>query len=224
MKEPRLIAAISLSRLSGAVGHRCTVGLFYFARWPSDSAGDARAHQASHCSTPSTAPAHWSSAAAMSCCRCCAKPSSQPSWVSDEHFWRVMAPPRRFRSAFHFSAYLGAVVNASTHGIAGAVLGPDREYFCPACSILLGTLPFWDGFGNARARKRPSRRQCRGCRATGRGTLQPVWLTSVKMPATLVSRCRICPSDICRAPPLLAVVTWSHWWRGIGIFFIGCVT
>ena len=48
-------------------------------------------------------------------------------------------------SCITFAAYLGAVVSPSPHWLRSAVLGLIC-LFLPGVLILIGTLPFWEGF------------------------------------------------------------------------------
>src|SRR6202043_3528227 len=83
---------------------------------------------------------------------------------------------------FTFAAYLGAVVQPTPHGVAGAALGLIG-IFLPGILILLGTLPFWDSF-----RKRAdAQAMMRGVNAAVVGLLgaalyNPVWTSAVKGP------------------------------------------
>ena len=96
-----------------------------------------------------------------------------PGWVSDDAFLAGYGAAQAVPGPlFTFAAYLGAVVNATPHGIAGAALGLFG-IFLPGILILLGTLPFWDMLSQARRRAgRHARRQCRRRRPSGRRALQ----------------------------------------------------
>ncbi|MCD9260060.1 chromate transporter, partial [Bradyrhizobium japonicum] len=80
---------------------------------------------------------------------------------------------------FTFAAYLGTVVSAEPHGLAGAALGLVG-IFLPGILVLLGALPFWDSL-----RKRASAQAVmRGVNAAVVGVLgaalyDPVWTTTV---------------------------------------------
>ena len=76
-----------------------------------------------------------------------------PGWVSDNAFLAGYGAAQAVPGPlFTFAAYLGAVVCPSPHGFAGAALGLVG-IFLPGILIFLGTLPFWDAFANARARR-----------------------------------------------------------------------
>jgi chromate transporter len=67
-------------------------------------------------------------------------------WVSQDSFLAGYGAAQAVPGPlFTVAAYLGAVGNSWPHGIAGAALG-IVGIFLPGILILLGTLPFWDGF------------------------------------------------------------------------------
>ncbi len=108
---------------------------------------------------------------------------------------------------FTFAAYLGAVVGPSPHGVAGAALGLVG-IFLPGLLILVGALPFWDGF-----RKRTDAQAVmRGVNAAVVGLLgaalySPVWTSSVKAPGDFaIALVGFVLLTVWRAPPLLVVV------------------
>src|SRR6516164_8927009 len=69
-----------------------------------------------------------------------------PGWVSDDAFLAGYGAAQAVPGPlFTFAAYLGAVVSPAPHGILGAALGLFG-IFLPGVLILLGALPFWDGF------------------------------------------------------------------------------
>ena len=80
---------------------------------------------------------------------------------------------------FTFSAFLGSVLNAPPNNLAGAVLALVA-IFLPGMLILLGALPFWDGF-----RKRmDAQAVMRGVNAAVVGILaaalyNPLWTTAI---------------------------------------------
>ena len=97
-----------------------------------------------------------------------------PGWVSDDAFLAGYGAAQAVPGPlFTFAAYLGAVVNPTPHGIAGAALGLIG-IFLPGILILVGTLPFWDAF---RKRTNAQDEPCRGIPGP------PTW-TSILMPAT----------------------------------------
>ena len=89
---------------------------------------------------------------------------------------------------FTFAAYLGAIVQSSTYGLAGAALGLIG-IFLPGMLIFVGALPFWDTF----RRRAGAQAVMRGVNAAVVGLLgaalySPVWVSSVKTPGILQSR------------------------------------
>ncbi len=77
-----------------------------------------------------------------------------PGWVSDDTFLAGYGAAQAVPGPlFTFAAYLGAVVAPRPNGLPGAALGLIG-IFLPGILILLGTLPFWDGFRRREARKR----------------------------------------------------------------------
>ena len=131
-----------------------------------------------------------------------------PGWVSDDAFLAGYGAAQAVPGPlFTFAAYLGAVVNATPHGLAGAALGLFG-IFLPGILILLGTLPFWDSF-----RKRAgAQAMMRGVNAAVVGLLgaalyNPVWTSSVKTPGDFgVALVGFVLLTVWRAPPLLVVV------------------
>ena len=131
-----------------------------------------------------------------------------PGWVSDDAFLAGYGAAQAVPGPlFTFAAYLGAVVNASPHGVAGGALGLFG-IFLPGILILLGTLPFWDTF-----RKRAgAQAMMRGVNAAVVGLLgaalySPVWTTSVKTPGDFgVALVGFVLLTVWRASPLLVVV------------------
>jgi chromate transporter len=103
-----------------------------------------------------------------------------PGWVSDDAFLAGYGAAQAVPGPlFTFAAYLGAVVDTSPHGVPGAILGLIG-IFLPGMLILVGTLPFWDGF-----RKRDGAQAVmRGVNAAVVGLLgaalyNPLWVSSV---------------------------------------------
>jgi chromate transporter len=130
-----------------------------------------------------------------------------PGWVSDDAFLAGYGAAQAVPGPlFTFAAYLGAVVNATPHGVAGAALGLFG-IFLPGILILLGTLPFWNAF-----RKRAgAQAMMRGVNAAVVGVLgaalyNPVWTSSVKTPGDFgVALVGFVLLTVWRAPPLLVV-------------------
>jgi chromate transporter len=102
-------------------------------------------------------------------------------WVTDDTFLSGYGAAQALPGPlFAFGAYLGAVVNLSPHGLAGAALGLIG-IFLPGMLILLGALPFWETL-----RKRaPAQAIMRGVNAAVVGLLgaalyNPIWTSSVR--------------------------------------------
>jgi chromate transporter len=104
-----------------------------------------------------------------------------PGWVSDGTFLAGYAAAQAIPGPlFSFAAFLGAVVQPSPHGLAGAALGLIA-IFLPGMLILVGALPFW----SALRTRRGARAALRGVNAAVVGLLaaalyNPVWTSSVK--------------------------------------------
>lgn len=128
-------------------------------------------------------------------------------WVHDSSFLAGYGAAQAVPGPlFTFAAYLGAVVGRSPHGVAGAAFGLIG-IFLPGLLILLGVLPFWDGF-----RKRTSAQAImRGVNAAVVGLLgaalyNPVWTTSVKTPADFgIAVLGFVLLTVWKAPPWLVV-------------------
>jgi chromate transporter len=103
-----------------------------------------------------------------------------PGWVSEGTFLAGYAAAQAVPGPlFSFAAFLGAVVQPSPHGLAGAGLGLIA-IFLPGMLIVIGTLPFWNTL-RARAGARAA---MRGTNAAVVGLLaaalySPVWISSV---------------------------------------------
>jgi chromate transporter len=131
-------------------------------------------------------------------------------WVSDDAFLAGYGAAQAVPGPlFTFAAYLGTVVAAEPHGVAGAILGLVG-IFLPGILILLGALPFWDSF-----RKRAGAQAAmRGVNAAVVGVLgaalyDPVWTSSVHSPRDFaVALLGFVLLIAWRAPPL-AVVAFS---------------
>jgi chromate transporter len=112
---------------------------------------------------------------------------------------------------FTFAAYLGAVAGPSPHGPPGAAIGWAAvgliAIFLPGILILIGTLPFWEGF-----RTRPEAQAItRGINAAVVGLLgaalyNPVWTSAVRTPRDFaIALVGFILLTVWRAPPLLVV-------------------
>jgi chromate transporter len=131
-----------------------------------------------------------------------------PGWVSDDVFLAGYGAAQAIPGPlFTFAAYLGAVVKPSPHGVAGAGLGLIG-IFLPGILILLGALPFWDGFRT----RAEAQAVMRGVNAAVVGLLgaalyNPLWTSSVKTPGDFgVALVGFVLLSAWRAPPLLVVV------------------
>jgi chromate transporter len=130
-----------------------------------------------------------------------------PGWVSDSGFLAGYGAAQAVPGPlFTFAAYLGTVAAPSPHGVVGAALGL-AGIFLPGILILIGALPFWDGF-----RKRPSAQAAmRGVNAAVVGLLgaalyNPVWTSSVKTPGDFgIALLGFVLLTAWKAPPLLVV-------------------
>jgi chromate transporter len=102
-------------------------------------------------------------------------------WVSDDVFLAGYGAAQAVPGPlFTFSAFLGAVMKPAPNGIAGAVISL-AGIFLPGLLILMGTLPFWEGF----RRQAQAQAVMRGVNAAVVGLLlaalyNPVWVSSVK--------------------------------------------
>jgi chromate transporter len=131
-----------------------------------------------------------------------------PGWVSDDAFLAGYGAAQSVPGPlFTFAAYLGAVVNVSPHGVAGAALGL-LAIFLPGMLILIGALPFWESF-----RKRAdAQAMMRGVNAAVVGLLgaalyNPVWTSSVRSPGDFgIALVGFVLLTAWRAPPLVVVV------------------
>jgi len=131
-----------------------------------------------------------------------------PGWISDDVFLAGYGAAQAIPGPlFTFAAYLGTVVTPTPHGIAGAVLGLFG-IFLPGVLILLGALPFWDGF-----RERVGAQAAmRGVNAAVVGLLtaalyNPLWTSSVKTPGDFgLALLGFVLLTVWRSPPLLVVV------------------
>ena len=131
-----------------------------------------------------------------------------PGWVSQDSFLAGYGAAQAVPGPlFTFAAYLGAVVEPAGHGIGGAALGLFG-IFLPGMLILLGTLPFWDGF-----------RQRVGAQATMRGInaavvgllgaalYNPLWTSSVNSSGDFaLALAGFVLLTAWRAPPLIVVI------------------
>jgi len=144
-----------------------------------------------------------------------------PGWVNDDAFLAGYGAAQAVPGPlFTFAAYLGAVVNLSPHGLAGAALGL-AGIFMPGILILLGTLPFWDTFRKLAG----AQAMMRGINAAVVGLLaaalyNPVWVSSVHGPADFgVALAGFVLLTVWGAPPLIVVVFSAI--AGIALAMVG---
>jgi chromate transporter len=140
-----------------------------------------------------------------------------PGWVSDDVFLAGYGAAQSVPGPlFSFAAYLGAVVEASPHGVAGAMLGL-AAIFLPGMLILVGTLPFWETLRN----RSDAQAMMRGINAAVVGLLgaalyDPVWTSSVRSPSDLgIALVGFILLTVWRTPPLAVVVVSAL--GGIGL-------
>jgi chromate transporter len=136
-----------------------------------------------------------------------------PGWVGDDTFLAGYGAAQAVPGPlFTFGAYLGAVVSMSQHGLGGSAMGWAAigliAIFLPGVLILVGTLPFWDGF-----RTRPeAQAMMRGINAAVVGLLgaalyDPVWTSAVRTPRDFaIALVGFILLTVWRAPPLVVVV------------------
>jgi chromate transporter len=131
-----------------------------------------------------------------------------PGWVSDDAFLAGYGAAQAVPGPlFTFAAYLGAIVDASPHGIAGAALGLFG-IFLPGILILLGTLPFWNTF----RQRSDAQAVMRGVNAAVVGILaaalyNPVWTNSVASSRDFaIALVGFVLLTVWRTPPLAVVV------------------
>jgi chromate transporter len=131
-----------------------------------------------------------------------------PGWVTDNAFLAGYGAAQAVPGPlFTFAAYLGAVVNLSPHGVAGAALGLIG-IFLPGMLILVGTLPFWDSlrkYAGAQAAMRGVNAAVVGLLAAA--LYSPLWTTSVNSASDFgIALVGFVLLTVWRAPPLLVVV------------------
>ena len=130
-----------------------------------------------------------------------------PGWVSDDAFLAGYGAAQAVPGPlFTFSAYLGAVMKPSPHGIAGAVVSLIA-IFLPGILVLMGTLPFWEAF----RRRVTAQAAMRGVNAAVVGLLgaalyNPVWTSAVKAPGDFgLALVGFVLLTVWQAPPLVVV-------------------
>ena len=131
-----------------------------------------------------------------------------PGWIGDDAFLAGYGAAQAVPGPlFTFAAYLGTLVRPAPHGIAGAALGLFG-IFLPGVLILLGALPFWDGF-----RKRVTAQAAmRGVNAAVVGLLgaalyTPLWTSAVNGPGDFaLALLGFILLTVWRLPPLAVVI------------------
>ena len=105
----------------------------------------------------------------------------RPGWISPESFLAGYGAAQAVPGPlFTVSAYLGAMLNAPPHGLAGALLALTA-IFLPGMLLVTGTLPFWDSL-----RSRPDMQAAmRGINAAVVGILaaalySPLWTGAIE--------------------------------------------
>jgi chromate transport protein ChrA len=120
---------------------------------------------------------------------------------------------------FTFSAYLGAVLTPSPHGVPGAVLSLIA-IFLPGVLVLMGTLRFWKTF----RRRAGAQAIMRGVNASVVGLLgaalyNPIWTSAVKTPGDFgLALVGFVLLIIWRAPPPVVVLISAL--GGIGLVYL----
>ena len=130
-----------------------------------------------------------------------------PGWVSDDAFLAGYGAAQAVPGPlFTFAAYLGAVVTTEPHGVVGAVIGLVG-IFVPGLLVLVGTLPFWDGF----RQRADAQAIMRGVNAAVVGILgaalySPVWSSAVLTPRDFaLALIGFVLLTVWKAPPLVVV-------------------
>lgn len=130
-----------------------------------------------------------------------------PGWISDDAFLAGYGAAQAVPGPlFTFAAYLGALAGPKAYGVAGAVLGLVG-IFLPGLLILVGALPFWDGF----RRRAGAQAIMRGVNAAVVGLLgaalyNPVWTSTVHDARDFgVALVGFVLLTVWRAPPLVVV-------------------
>jgi chromate transporter len=131
-----------------------------------------------------------------------------PGWIGDDAFLAGYGAAQAVPGPlFTFAAYLGTLVRPRPHGVTGAALGLFA-IFLPGILILLGALPFWDGF-----RKRVAAQAAmRGVNAAVVGLLgaalyTPLWTSSVRGPGDFgLALAGFILLTVWRLPPLVVVI------------------
>jgi chromate transporter len=131
-----------------------------------------------------------------------------PGWVSQDSFLAGYGAAQALPGPlFTFAAYLGAVINTSPRGIAGAALGLIG-IFLPGILILLAALPFW----NFLHQRISAQAIMRGINAAVVGLLgtalyNPLWITSVHSPSDFaLALTGFVLLTVWRTPPLIVVM------------------
>ena len=131
-----------------------------------------------------------------------------PGWIGDDAFLAGYGAAQAVPGPlFTFAAYLGTLVGPAPHGIVGAALGLFG-IFLPGVLILLGALPFWDGF----RRRVVAQAAMRGVNAAVVGLLgaalySPLWTSAVNGPGDFaLALLGFILLTVWRLPPLVVVI------------------
>ncbi|HWE77557.1 MAG TPA: chromate efflux transporter, partial [Pseudolabrys sp.] len=143
-----------------------------------------------------------------------------PGWVSDDAFLAGYGAAQAVPGPlFTFSAYLGAVVAPSPHGVLGAIISLIA-IFLPGVLVLMGTLPFWETF----RRRAGAQAIMRGVNASVVGLLgaalyNPIWTSAVRAPGDFgLALVGFVLLIVWRAPPLVVVLVSAL--GGIGLVYL----
>ena len=159
------------------------------------------------CSTRSTGPAPWCSAAATSSCRCSTRRSSSPGWVSDGQFLAGYGAAQAVPGPlFTFASYLGAVAGPIPNGVPGAAIAHGRHLPAVVPADLRGAPVLGPA---ARVRRRPAgvdRDERGGRRDPARGPVTPIWTSAITGPADIaVAAAALALLLTDRVPPVAVV-------------------
>jgi chromate transporter len=143
-----------------------------------------------------------------------------PGWVSDDAFLAGYGAAQAVPGPlFTFSAYLGAVVAPSPHGVLGAIISLIA-IFLPGVLVLMGTLPFWETF----RRRAGAQAIMRGVNASVVGLLgaalyNPIWTSAIRAPGDFgLALVGFVLLIVWRAPPLVVVLVSAL--GGIGLVYL----
>jgi chromate transporter len=132
-----------------------------------------------------------------------------PGWVTENDFLAGYGAAQAVPGPlFTFAAYLGAVAAPTPQGVGGALLGV-LAIFLPGMLVLLGALPFWDGF----RLRTGAQAGMRGVNAAVVGLLgaalyDPLWINAIESPRDVaIAIAGFILLVVWRAPPWLVVIS-----------------